>query len=144
MQTAHNILHDCTKFKPLCHIYEVDNHALLEYLAKSKLWPTCTPVYVYERRIRCKYLNVPNIPRNSLVQWRLVTMIRGGAATLPNKDFIRLKSSRFPRRRGLLRHMRFLFLWSNCETSLYCNVAVTCCGVNDWWGTGVFKVISTH
>jgi len=25
MQTAHHILHDSTKFKPPCHIYEVDN-----------------------------------------------------------------------------------------------------------------------
>ena len=30
VQTAHHILHDCTTFKPPCHIYEVDNHARLE------------------------------------------------------------------------------------------------------------------
>ena len=36
MQTAHHILHDCTKFKSPCHIYEVDNPALLEYLVKSR------------------------------------------------------------------------------------------------------------
>jgi len=51
VQTAHHILHDCTKFKPPCHINEVDNPAILEYLTQSKFWPTCIPVHVYERRI---------------------------------------------------------------------------------------------
>ena len=50
VQTAHHILHDCTKFKPPCHINEVDNPAILEYLTQSKFWPTCIPVHVYERR----------------------------------------------------------------------------------------------
>jgi len=36
VQTAHPILHDCTKFKPLCHINEVDSPAILEYLTQSK------------------------------------------------------------------------------------------------------------
>jgi len=36
VQTAHHILHDCTKFKPPCHIDEVDNPALLERLTQSK------------------------------------------------------------------------------------------------------------
>jgi len=36
VQTAHHILHDCTKLKPPCHIYEVDNPALLEYRVESK------------------------------------------------------------------------------------------------------------
>jgi len=36
VQTAHHILHDCTKFKPLCHINEVDSPVLLEYLTRSK------------------------------------------------------------------------------------------------------------
>jgi len=35
VQTAHQILLDCTKFKRPCHISEVDNPTLLEYLAKS-------------------------------------------------------------------------------------------------------------
>ena len=49
VQTAHHILHDCTKFKPPCHINEVYNPAILEYLTQSKFWPTCIPVHVYER-----------------------------------------------------------------------------------------------
>jgi len=32
-----NELHECTKFKLLCHIHKVDNSALLQYLLKSKL-----------------------------------------------------------------------------------------------------------
>ena len=36
VQTAHHILHDCTKLKPPCHINEVDNPAILEYLTQSK------------------------------------------------------------------------------------------------------------
>jgi len=35
VQTAHHILHDCTKFKPPCHINEVDNPAILEYLTNQ-------------------------------------------------------------------------------------------------------------
>ena len=35
VQTAHHILHDSTKFKPPCLIYEADYAALLEYHAKS-------------------------------------------------------------------------------------------------------------
>jgi len=35
VETALHILHDRTKFKPLCHIYEVDP-ALLEYLVKNQ------------------------------------------------------------------------------------------------------------
>ena len=50
VQTAHQILLDCTKFKRPCHISEVDNPTLLEYLAKSSFWRTCPHVYVYERR----------------------------------------------------------------------------------------------
>ena len=50
VQTAYYILHDCTKFKPPCHINEVDNPALLENLTHSKFWPTCIPVHVCERR----------------------------------------------------------------------------------------------
>jgi len=51
MQTAHHILHGCTRFKPLCHIYVVDNLALLEYLVKPKFWPKCGVMSsVYERR----------------------------------------------------------------------------------------------
>jgi len=45
VQTAHHILHDCTKFKPPCHINEADNPAILEYLTQSKFWPTCIPVH---------------------------------------------------------------------------------------------------
>jgi len=29
VETAHHILHDCTKFKPPCHINEMDNPALV-------------------------------------------------------------------------------------------------------------------
>jgi len=36
--------------------------------------------------------------------------------------------------------MTFLFLRSNCETSVYCYIAVTCYGVNDSCGTGLFKL----
>jgi len=36
VQTAHHILHDCTKFKLPCHINEVDSPAILEYLTQSK------------------------------------------------------------------------------------------------------------
>ena len=35
VQTAHHILHDCTKFKHPWHINEVDNPAILEYLTQS-------------------------------------------------------------------------------------------------------------
>ena len=51
------------------------------------------------------------------------------------------KASRLPRRRGKLWHMIFLLVWSNCETFLYCSVAVTSYGMNDRWGTGNFNVI---
>jgi len=50
VETAHHNLHDCTKFKPPCHINEVDNPAFLEYLTQSKFWPTRIPVCAYERR----------------------------------------------------------------------------------------------
>jgi len=36
VQTAHHILRDGTKFKPPCHIDEVDKPAILEYLTQSK------------------------------------------------------------------------------------------------------------
>jgi len=36
VQSAHRILHDCNKFQLPCHVYEVDNPAVLEYLVKSK------------------------------------------------------------------------------------------------------------
>jgi len=58
VQTAHHILHDCTIFKPPCHINEVDNPAILEYLTQPKFWPTCIPVCVYERRRSNLYLQV--------------------------------------------------------------------------------------
>jgi len=49
VQTAHHILHDCTKFKPSCRIDEADNPALLENLVKSML-DQCLPMCcVYER-----------------------------------------------------------------------------------------------
>jgi len=36
VQTAHHIMHNCTKFKLPCLIYEMDNPILLEYLVKSQ------------------------------------------------------------------------------------------------------------
>jgi len=30
VQSAHHMLHGCSKFKPPCHVYEVDNPALLK------------------------------------------------------------------------------------------------------------------
>jgi len=54
------------------------------------------------------------------------------------------KESRFPWRRALLQRMTFFSVRYNCETSVYYHIARTCYGVNDWCGTGVFKVVSTR
>jgi len=81
VQTAYHILHDCTKLKPPCHINEVDNPAILEYLTQSKFWPTCTPVHVYEGRRRsfgmCLHLElignnfglINEIDRIDIIKW---------------------------------------------------------------------------
>ena len=54
---------------------------------------------------------------------------------LPTKILYETKASRFPRPCGLLRRTTFLFLRSNCETTVDCCAAATCSGVNDCCGT---------
>jgi len=96
VQTAHHILHNCTKFKPPCHINEVDNPAILEYLTQSKFWPTCILfVYWKEERLSCTisgFITLGLLLRSGCVPCSFsARRAPGKKATVPiNKVLVRL------------------------------------------------------
>jgi len=71
-------------------------------------------------------------------QWRLL-VIRGGSATSPNNDFTKPKQHRVYLGGVDCYDVWQLFLRTSCVTSVYWFAAVKCHGMNDWWGTGIFK-----
>jgi len=57
-------------------------------------------------------------------------VIRGGAATPLNKDFIKTKQHSVFHGGGD-HYNTYIFLQTDCDTSVYCYDAKKCCGVND-------------